>query len=209
MFRSPKFSLFRLWVVPSPLKKTNGDRPPSLSLSDEDERQINIKLSVFFTVVALLFVLAEHLGRVQEQSRANLASDSTAFVSLTLLPLERSGSAAGLSVRFRLSNTGNHSVFYPLNTATSAPIGELVVRSSSEADWTSLSSPSNERLPAIQNSRDSDVRWIEMPPGGWIDGKFTDIDAAPGVHAYAIYVKPTRDANAIRIVSSSYNFLPK
>lgn len=206
MSDSPKFSPFRLRVVP--LRRTNGDRTRSLSLSDEDERQLNIKLAVFSTVVALLFVLAEHLGRVQEQAGAKFAPDSIAFVSLTLLPLERSGTETGVSVRFRLSNAGNHAVFYPLNTATSAPVGRLVARASSAADWTSLSSPLNERVPAVQNSMDTSLTWIEMPPGGWIDGKYSDTGKSPVEHAYVIYVKPARDANAIRIVSNSYNSLP-
>lgn len=208
MFRSPKFSLFRPWALPPRLKKTNADGPRSPSLSDEDERQLNIKLAVFFSVVALLFVLAEHLGRMQEQTNANLAPDSTASVSLTLLPLERPASGAALSVRFRLSNTGNHAVFYPVNIATNSPIGQLVGRVSPAADWTSLSSPSNERVPAVQNTRDSNLTWIEMPPGGWVDGEFIDTGNPPVEHAYMIYVKPTRDSNADRLVSNSYNSLP-
>jgi len=46
--------------------------------------------------------------------------------------------------------------------------------------------------------------WIEMPPGGWIDGEFQDTVEFPGEHAYVIYVKPARDASGIRIVSNSY-----
>jgi len=46
--------------------------------------------------------------------------------------------------------------------------------------------------------------WVEMPPGGWVDGEFHDPGESPGEHAYAIYVKPARDVSVIRIVSNSY-----
>src|SRR5260370_23373991 len=74
MFGRPKFSVFRAWVQPSPSRKTNGDslRPPSVPNKDEEERQVNIKLAVFFSVVALLFVLAAYLGRVQVRVGSNL-----------------------------------------------------------------------------------------------------------------------------------------
>ncbi len=119
----PKFSAFRPWVQPSLSKKNNGDslRPRSLPI-DEEERQANLKLAVFFAVVALLFALAEHLGHVQERKDANLGADSTALVSLTLSPPQRSGNRAGFSVRFRLSNGGNHSIFYPVRTEINMPI---------------------------------------------------------------------------------------
>ena len=122
----PKFSVFRAWVQPSPSRKANGDslRPHSVPNKDEEERQVNIKLAIFFSVVALLFVLADHLGRVQERTDANLRPDSTALVSLTLSPPQRSGNRAGFSVRIRLSNRGNHSIFYPVRTATNIPIGQ-------------------------------------------------------------------------------------
>lgn len=204
MSRDPRFSLFRPWMDLSSSGKTNGDRPRPVSLSDEDERRLNIKLAVFFTVVALLFVLAEHLGRVQEQTNAKLAPDSMAFVSLTLLPMDRSGNGVDFSVRFRLSNMGNHSVFYPFSTTTNEPIGELAVRTSPSADWTTLSGPSKERLPALQNAGESNLRWIEIPPGGWVDGEFSDTGDWTGEHAYAIFLKPSRNAGTVQILSEPY-----
>src|SRR5260370_23325771 len=118
MSRSHKFSVFRAWVRPSPSRKTNGDslRPHSVPIKDEEERQANLKLAVFFAVVALLFALVEHLGHVQERKDANLGADSTALVSLTLTHPQRSGTRAGLSVRFRLCNKRNHSIIYPGRT---------------------------------------------------------------------------------------------
>ena len=56
----------------------------------------------------------------------------------------------------------------------------------------------------MQEFGNSNLMWIEMPPGGWVDGEFPDPGESPDEHAYAIYVKTDRDANGIRIVSKSY-----
>jgi hypothetical protein len=206
MSGGPKFSIFQAWAQPSPSKKTNGDMPDSLSLLDSDERdrQVNIKLTVFFVVVALLFVLAEHLGRVQESTDPELGRNSTARVSLTVSPPQGSGNRAGFSVPFRLSNSGNHAIFYPISAATRLPIGQLVTRTSPSAERMSLSSASKQRVPQAQEFMDSNLAWIEMPPGGWVDGEFPDTGESPEEHAYVIYVKPARNADGIRIVSKSY-----
>jgi len=204
MFGRPKFSVFRAWVPPSPSRKANGDslHPHSVPNKDEEERQVNIKLAVFFSVLALLFVLAERLGRMQERTDANLGPDSTALVSVTLSPPQRSGNRAGFSVRFRLSNMGSHSVFYPISTKTNMPIGQLVAPPTPSSDWMSLSSTVAQRVLAIQD--DPNLRWIEMPPGGWANGEFSDSDDWTGDHAYAIFLKPARNADAVRILSEPY-----
>ena len=206
---SPKFSLFRPWADPSSPSKTNGDQLRLLSKGDDDadagqHRRANLKRAWFFGTVAVLFVLADQLGRVQKQTDANLAPDSTALVSLQVLPSVRSADGPGFSVRFRLSNRGNHSVFYPVSTATSAPIGQLVARTPPASDWMSTSNSANQSVAAVQDFPDSNPTWIELPPGGWVDGEFTDTGESPLEHAYAIYVKPTRNANGIRIVSNAY-----
>src|SRR5260370_9862831 len=176
MFGRPKFSVFRAWVQPSPSRKTNGDslRPHSVPNKDEQERQGNIELAVFLVMVALLFVVAEHLGRMQERTDANLGPDSTALVSLTLSPPQRSENRAGFSVPFHLSNRGNHSVFYPMDTTTSVPIGQLVARGSPSSEWLSLSSSSKQRLSAVHEFTDLNLTLFVMPPVGWVDGEFSD-----------------------------------
>jgi len=202
----PKFSMFRAWEHPSASKNTNGDGPYSRpkNNNDEEERQLNLKLAVFFTVVAFLFVLAERFGRVQEPNGTNLGADSTALVSLTLSPPQRSGNRPGFSVRFRLNNRGNHSIFYPVDTTTSVPTGQLVARTSPSSEWTSLSGTLKQQLPSAREFVDSNLTWIEMPPGGWVEGEFSDPGESPDEHAYAIYVKPDGDAKGISIVSKSY-----
>ncbi|HXP81997.1 MAG TPA: hypothetical protein VN976_19010 [Verrucomicrobiae bacterium] len=208
MIDGPKFSSFRAWVEPSLSQKPNGGRLRFLSPPDGDEpeeRQAKVKLAGFFAVVALVSVLAEHLGRVEDRTDANLGPDSTTLVSLNLSLPDRSGDRAGFTVRFRLSNSGNHSVFYPTDTKTSVPIGQLVARATPSSDWRSLSVTSQEPVEAVQELFDANLNWIEMPPGGWVDGKFHDTGESSEEHAYVIYVKPARDANGIGIVSKPYS----
>ena len=81
-----------------------GPSPPDGDQAEE--QQLNIKLAWFFAVVALLFVLAEHLGRTPERTDTNLGPNSTALVSLTVSLPERSGDRAGFSVRFRPKQQG-------------------------------------------------------------------------------------------------------
>jgi hypothetical protein len=205
MSGKPKFSVFR--AAPSLSKETNGDRLRFFSPVHGDqagEQQLNIKLAWFFAVVALLFVLAEYIGRTPERTDTNLGPNSTALVSLTVSLPKRSGNRARFSMRFRLSNRGNHSIFYPVGAATSAPVGQLVARASPSSDWMSVSKTSKDRVPAVQESMNSNLTWIEMPPGGWVDGEFYDADESPEEHAYVIYVKPARDASGSRIISASY-----
>jgi len=199
--------MFQAWVKPSSSAKTNGDEPssPPVLDSNENDTQVHIKLAVFFVVVALLLVLAERLGRLQEPTGTKLGLDSTGMVNLTVWPPQRSENRTGYSVPFRLSNRGNHAIFYPISESTRLPIGQLVARTSVSTKWMSLSSSaSKQRVPEAQEFTDSNLTWIEMPPGGWVDGEFFDAGESPEEHAYMIYVKPARNANGIRIVSKSY-----
>lgn len=206
MFRSPKSSLFRPWVELSSLKKTNGDRR-ALPLPDGDaseERRANIKRAWFFATVALLFVLADLLGHRKTTSDSNDLPVAASSVSLTLSPHQGPRDGNGFFIRFRLSNRGNHPVFYPVRSATSEPIGQLVARTTLLSDWISLSSTSAPRLPAVHEDNDPNLTWIEMPPGGWADGEFFDSGDWTGEHAYAIFLKPSRNAGTVRILSEPY-----
>jgi hypothetical protein len=205
----PNFPVSRDWVQPSLSQKSNGNglrSQSSLHGDESDEQQSNIKLAGLFALVALLFVLAEHLGRIPDHTDTTLGPDSTALVSVTVSRPERSGTGARLPVRFRLSNRGNHSIFYPVNISTNTPIVQLVARATVASDWVSLSSTSAPRLPAIQEYNDTNLRWIEMPPGGWTDGEFSDSGDWTGEHACAIFLKPSRNAGAVRILSEPFGY---
>lgn len=207
MFGKPKASVLRHWVGPSARQPINGDRSDDLSPA-ENEREANVKLAMFFTIVALLFVLAEHLGRVQEQTDSKFASEPAAFISLSLLPPHRSADGVGFSVRFRLSNKGNHALFYPIDSKTRSLNGEIVVRASPASDWIRAADTAGVEAVPSENSSSANRAWIEMPPGGWVDGVFQDTVRSQQERAYVLYVKPTRDGNEIRILSTSYILPP-
>ena len=207
MFRGPKFSVFLPWVEPSSSSKTNGDKQRLLSPNDGDaseERKANIKRAWFFATVAVLFVLANQLGHVRNASDSNSEPASAASVSLTLSRLERPRERVGFSVRFRLSNRGKHSIFYPMRAGTTVPIGQIVGRTSPSSEWISLSTTSKQQASPVSGFMDANLTWIEMPPGGWVDGEFHDANESSEEHAYVIYVKPARDVSVIKIVSNSY-----
>jgi hypothetical protein len=207
MSGGPKFSLYRPWVEPSPLEKTNGGRLGLLSLTHSnasEERKANIKRACFFAAVAVFFVLADQLGHVKNGDHSNSDPASAGPASLILSPRGGSGDRVRFSVRFRLSNRGDHSIFYPLRAGTNVPLGQIVARTSPSSDWVSLSTTSKQQGSAVSGFMDANITWIEMPPGGWVDGEFHDAGESPEEHAYVIYVKPARDANGIRIISQSY-----
>jgi len=210
MFGRPKFSLFRAWVEPSPLKKTNGNRLGLHPLFDGDhgeERKANVKHAWFFSTIAVLFILADQLGHVKNVSNSNSGPASAENVSLTLTPREEPRDRVGLSVRFRLSNRGNHSIFYPMRADTSIPLGQIFKRTSPSSDWISSTTTSEQPVSSVPEFRDTNLTWIEMPPGGWVDSEFQDLGEPPGERAYVIYVKPARGASSIRIISNSYRSL--
>lgn len=88
----PRFSLFRAWVEPSPLKKTNGERRGLLPLidgADREDRKANIKQALFPTTVAVLFMLADQVSHVKNVSHSNSGLASAEHVSLALPPHKR------------------------------------------------------------------------------------------------------------------------
>jgi hypothetical protein len=204
MSGGPRFFGLRTWAKPSSPNNTNGDKLLSLRQPDAQERQTTVKVAQFFVLVALLFVLADYLGRVQDRTGANVGPDSMSLVNLILYPPERSENTSGFTVRFRLSNKGNRSIFYPTGTTTSGPMGQLVARVSSTSDWTSLSGTSEQRVSGLEGLGDSNLKWIEMPPGGWVEGEFQDVGKSTEEHAYEIYVKVARHGRGIRIISQPY-----
>lgn len=205
MSGTPTFSPFRTWAKPHAYKGTNGDQLRSPSGSDPqsaEDRKADLKRAAFFVTVAIFFVLVNHLGHVKDASEGNSGVGSPASVSLRVSPPDRIGN--GFSVRFRLSNRGTHSVFYPVGAGTNAPVGQIVARTSPASEWTTLSGDSKHGVSATQESMDPHVAWIEMPPGGWIDGDIHDAREFPGEHAYAMFLKPARNADAVALISNSY-----
>ena len=182
----------------------NGHKPhfaPPSEIAHEEERKANLKHAFFFLAVASLLILADRLGRVGEAPNSNSSQPSLQGVTLVLHPRAHVESQVGLIVLFRLSNMGNHSVFYPVRPGTNAPVGQIVTRTSPSSEWMTLSATSQQQWSAGPEFIDRNLAWIEMPPGGWVDGEFSDPGESAGDHAYAIVLKPERTAAAVRITS--------
>src|SRR5260370_4748029 len=156
MIGGSKFIKFRTWANPSSEPGTNGDRLHSFSKPDAREWETRIKVAQFFILSALLFVLADYLGRVQDRTGAILVPDSTSLVQLILSPPERPRDNSGFTVRFRLSNKVNHSLSYPTATTTKGPLGQLIARASSQSDWMSPSGNSVRIASSVEGLRASE-----------------------------------------------------
>lgn len=207
MSDKPKFSS-TLSRKSSSLGNGNGHKsyfgPPS-ELAHEEERKVNLKHAFFYLAVASLLILADQLGRVSEVPNSKSSRPSLEGVTLVLHPQAHVGSQFGLTVRFRFGNVGNHSVFYPVRLDTGVPIGEIVTRTSASSDWMPLSANSRQQWSPARAFIDRNLAWIEMPPGGWVDGEFSEPGDWAGEHAYAIFLKPDRDAETVRILSEPYH----
>jgi hypothetical protein len=103
---------------------------------------------------------------------------------------------------------GNHSVFYPVHPNANAPIGQILTRVSPSSEWMTLSASQQQRATAPE-STDRNLAWIEMPPGGWVEGEFYDHGESPGDHAYAISLKLDRSGNTAQITSNLYHLKVK
>jgi hypothetical protein len=210
MSDEPKFSFFRLSIKPISFRIRNASKSHSISPTDTapaEERKANLKRAFFFSGVAILLILANQLGHVKDDSDSNSSAASVAGAKLALYPQQHPDNQGGLVVRFRLSNIGNHPVFYPVRPGTTVPVGQIVTRTSPSTEWMTLAVTSKQQTSAAPEFIDPNLAWIEMPPGGWADGELYDPNESRGERAYAIYLKPEPNANVIRIVSETYHSL--
>jgi hypothetical protein len=178
--------------------------PPSESPHHEGPKP-NLKHALFYIAVAFLLIFSGVLGRISEPPNSNFRRPSLQGITLVLHPWMRAENQLDLTVRFRLSNMGNHPVLYPVRPDTNVPIGQILTRVSPSSEWT-LSSISQQQSPAGPESIDRNLAWIEMPPGGWVDGEFSDRGESDRDHAFAIFLKPDRNGGEVRIVSQPYHF---
>jgi hypothetical protein len=179
----------------------------------QEDRRTNLKYALFFLTVAVALIVARQLGK--DASTTPGESTSTLNVQLDLSVQRASGevvpkgdqSESGTYVvRFRLSNRGSHPVFYPVRPGTNDLVGHLVYRTAAESEWIALPGSPASAVPNAQELADQNVAWVEMPPGGWVDGQFKDSAQPGGEHAYAVDLKLERSAKAIKFVSPPYHF---
>ena len=202
-----KVPLFRLSTKARSSENGNGRKSHLISTADAaPERKANLKRAFFFLAVAFLLILASQLRRVGETPDSISTRAFGRGISLSLSPRREGGNQIGFVVQFQLRNAGNRSLFYPARPGTSAPVGQIVSRASGSSEWMTPSGTLKQQGAAVQELIDRNLAWIEMPPGGWVDGAFQDPKEFPGWHAYAIYVKAERNADEVLIVSEPYHF---
>lgn len=174
----------------------------------QQERARNLKFAIFYLVVGVLLFLANHFAK-QPQADGN-QPDAFSNVGLDLsagAKPEPTGTGndptkgATYAIRFRLTNRGNQAVFYPVYPGTNRPIGRLVYRVHPGSDWVVLSWPTSTSAPPTVEGK---VAWVEMPPGGWVDGIYDDPGSPGGDHAYEIDLKVATNDNVVHFASHAY-----
>ena len=96
---------------------------------------------------------------------------------------------------------GNQPIFYPVSADTNRPMGQLLYRIAPGSDWRPLSAPElSPTTPAQVNVR-GHIAWVEMPPGGWADGEYEDLDSPAGEHAYVLDLKFAADGKVSPLLS--------
>jgi hypothetical protein len=199
----------------------NGKTPrhvsiPGLGSAAQEERKTYLKYALFFLAVAVLLIVARQLGK--DASTTSGQSTSILNVKFDLSIQKTSGEVAregyqsqsgGQVVRFRLSNRGNHPVFYPVRPGTNVLVGHVVYRTTPDSKWIAVPWSATPAVPNAQESNDQNLSWIEMPPGGWVDGQFQDLGRPDGDHAYATDLTPEPSAKIVGFVSLPYHLVAK
>jgi len=178
---------------------------------NQQERKQNLKYATFYLVVAVLLFLANQLAKHPRgdgsQSDAVLNVGFDLSVGRKPEPIRaRNDSAeeATYVIRFRLTNRGNQSVFYPVYPGTNRPIGRIVYRVTPGSEWIRLSWPIKPISPPAVSRVEGDVAWVEMPPGGWVDGVYDDPGSPGRDHAYELDLKVATNDKVTRFFSEPY-----
>jgi len=177
----------------------------------QQERARNLKFAIFYLAVGILLFLANQFAKQPpaDRNQPNALSNVSLELSVgnrpepTVSGIGRTRGAT-YAVRFRLSNRGNQSIFYSVYQGTNRPIGCLVYRVAPQSEWIVPSWPKEPTSISAGVSIGGKVGWVEMPPGGWVDGIYDD-PGSPGVdHAYQLDLKVAADGNVVRFISQAY-----
>jgi len=167
----------------------------------QEERKVNLRLAAFCLAVAAVLILATVLARAGQPP--DLAPDRNPFggVVLEAHPNPDGRTHQGLVVLFGLCNMGRQAICIPFTPARICRSVQVLVRKQSSSEWIKPSGASE----AASRETESIRRWIEMPPGGCIDGEFDDQVEVPGDHVYEVSLKPDQEIAPMRIVSGPYH----
>lgn len=178
---------------------------------EQQERARNLKFAIFYLAVGVVLFLANQFAKQSQgdENQRNAVLNVDLDLSVGHKP-EPTGAGNALTegatyaIRFRLTNRGNQSVFYPVDPGTNRPIGRLFYRTAPRSEWLALSWPQELTSTSARPSVGGKVAWVEMPPGAWVDGMYND-PGSPGVdHAYELDLKVGTNANVVRFISEPY-----
>jgi len=171
----------------------------------QEERKVNLRLTAFCLAVAAVLILSTLLERVVQSP--DLATDRNPFrgVVLEAHPNPDGRAHHGLVVLFRLCNRGTQPILYPVHPGTNLPVGQVLVRKESSSEWIK---PSRASEAAVSREMESTLGWIEMAPGGCMDGEFDDQVEVPGNHAYEVFLKADHNSTPMQVLSGPYHWTP-
>lgn len=163
---------------------------PDVHGRDPQERKRNIKYAIFYLVVAALLFLFNQLAKRRPADAPSSDPASSVDVDLSVGDKPEPSRAEQMRetwyvIRFRVTNRGNQAIFYRVYANTNRPAGQIVYRVAPAAEWIPESPTSDPRQP----SGESNFAWVEMPPGGWVDGLYDDSETPKGDHAYEFDVR--------------------
>lgn len=124
---------------------TRRNQQNTLAENPNDRKQ-NLKYAIIYLAAAIILFLANRVSTQpagngnQSQPSSNLHLDLSVARNVETNPVGSGAIGGGtFVVRFRLANQGNQPVFYPVSPGTNHPMGQIVYRIASGADWKPLS----------------------------------------------------------------------
>lgn len=194
---------------------TSGNGTGRQDVTDRDserqqERARNLKFAIFYLAVGALLFLGNRFAKHPQVNGNQANAVLNVGLDLSVGKPEPTGTGndptekATYSIRFRLTNRGNQSVFYPVYRGTNRLIGRLVYRVAPGSEWVVLSWPKEPTPTSARPSVGGKVAWVEMPPGGWVDGIYDDPGPPGGDHAYELDLKVPTNGNVVRFISQAY-----
>lgn len=174
---------------------------------NESDRAHNLKYAIFYSTVAVLLILANQLAKYPgaHANQPEAAPDIRLNLSIsreseTARMENESTAAASYVIRFRLTNQGNRPIYYPVDPTTNSPMGHIVYRAAPGSEWI----PEKPTTAPSQTRGGSDTAWVEMPPGGWVDGMYEDPGLPAGDHAYELELKISTNDKVTGLFSQPY-----
>jgi len=156
-----------------------------------------MKRAIYLLVIAVVLIFSDWLSRSRWAAVRDSDTTAGSALMLTVNPQRSGGNGPGVAFQFRLANQGKHSIYYPLCGTTDVPVGQVFYRAPHSTGWTVLSQN-------LQKCQDENLAWIEMPPGGWVEGKFLDPGVPHGEHAFALQIRTRPEITPTSILSDPY-----